>query len=214
MPSFRIILTDDHEIMRAGLKGLIDKESGLSVVGEAGDGQQLMTLLNKTKCDCIVLDLSMPNMDGMQAIKEIRKKFPKVKILILTMQKDSEHFRHAMNFGASGYVLKDDAYHQLVVAIKTVLRDKQYISPAMANLTADRYLRSMDDVESPSLEILTRREQQVLKFIAKGMANKNIAAKLNISVRTVETHRTNLTNKLGIKSTAGLVKFAISKGWS
>lgn len=212
MANFRIVLTDDHEILRAGLKNLIGKEPGLSVVGEAGDGEQLMALLGKTKCDCIILDLSMPRMDGMQAIKEIRKKFPKVRILVLTMQKDSEHFRHAMTLGASGYVLKDDAYQQLVLAVKTVLRGKQYISPAIAELTTDRYLRSMDDIESPSLEILTKREQQVLKLVVKGMPSKNIAAKLDISVRTVETHRANLTNKLGIKSTAGLVKFAMSKG--
>jgi len=151
-------------------------------------------------------------MDGLAAIKAIRKKYPKIKILILTMLKDHEHFKHAMANGASGYLLKDDAFDRLSMAIKLIMKGKQYVSPSVSAMETDRFLRSLDEADTPSSDILTKRESQVLKCVAGGLANKNIASKLKISIRTVEAHRTNLTNKLGIKTTAGLVKFAISKG--
>ena len=131
---------------------------------------------------------------------------------MLTMLKDHEHFRHAMNSGASGYILKDDAYDQFVLAVKTLAKGKKYVSPSVSQMETDRYLRAMDDTDAPSLNILTKREQEILRLVAAGLANKNIANELNISVRTVETHRNNLTNKLGIKATAGLVKYAMTKG--
>ena len=200
---YKIFLADDHAIFRAGLKGLIEKDSQLKVVGEAPNGEELLLKLKSTKCDAIVLDLSMPAMDGLAAMKLIREKFPKVKILILTMQKDPEHFEHAIT---------DDAYDQLILAIKLVLKGKRYISPSVATLTTDRFIRSVDDTEAPSLELLTKREKEILKFVSNSFSNKNIASRLKISVRTVETHRANLSNKLGIKSTAGLVKYAMAKG--
>jgi len=150
----------------------------------------------------------------MQAIQDVRVKFPKVKILVLTMQKDQEHFKHAMAHGASGYVLKEDAYDQLLMAVKMILRGKRFVSPTISKLLTDYYVRSLDEAESSSLDILTKREQQILQFIGNGMANKNIASRLKLSVRTVETHRANLGRKLGIKNTAGLVKYAVTKGLS
>jgi len=212
MSKFKIILADDHEIFREGLRSLVDKDQALEIVGEAQDGEELLTQLKKIKCDVVVTDLSMPNMDGIAAIKIIRKKYPKVKILVLTMLKDHEHFKYAMANGASGYLLKDDAFDQLSMAIKLIMKGKQYVSSSVSALETDRFLRSLDEAETPSSGILTKRERQVLELVAGGLANKNIASKLKISIRTVEAHRTNLTNKLGIKTTAGLVKFAISKG--
>ena len=212
MPVSRIILADDHKIFRAGLKSLIDQEKGFKVVGEAKDGEALLEELRSVACDLVVLDLSMPQMDGMAAIKVIRREFPKVKILVLTMQKDHEHFRHAIASGALGYVLKEDAYEELILAIKLVLRGKNFVSEGVSRLVTQRYIRSLDDTGSPSLEILTPRERQVLRLIADGLSNKDVAGRLKISIRTVETHRANLTNKLGIKSAARLTKFAISKG--
>lgn len=209
----RIILTDDHELLRAGLKGLLEKEPDFKVVAQAKDGEDLLDKLARVKVDCVVMDLSMPNMDGLATLKEIRKKFSKTKVLILTMQKDAEHFKHAMSSGANGYLLKDSAFDQLVMAIKIIMKGKQYISPVISNLIAEQYVRSMDqDNDIPSLEILTAREKEILRRIAEGRANKNIAASLKISIRTVETHRSNLIQKLGIKTPAGLVKYAISKG--
>jgi len=212
MSKVEIVLADDHKIFREGLKSLVDKDQGLEIVGEAQDGEDLLFQLKNVKCDVVVTDLSMPNMDGMAAIKTIRKKYPKIKILILTMLKDHAHFKYAMINGASGYLLKDDAFDQLSLAIKLIMKGKQYVSPSVSALETDRFLRSLEEAETPSSDILTKRERQVIKLVASGLANKNIATKLKISIRTVEAHRTNLTNKLGIKSTAGIVKFAISKG--
>ena len=212
MAEYKIILADDHEILRAGLKSLITQESFLKVVGEAGDGEELLNQLKDKKCDLIVMDLSMPHMDGLAAIKDIRQKFPKIRILVLTMQKDHEHFKYAMGYGASGYLLKDDAYEQLVLAIKMILKGKKFISPSVAALETERFVRSLEETDVPSLEILSKRETEILKLVAGGLANKTIALKLKISIRTVETHRANLTNKLGIKNTANLVKYAFSKG--
>ena len=212
MPSYKIFIADDHEIFRQGLVSLIEKDQNLHITGQAKDGEDLLFQLKNVKCDVVVTDLSMPNMDGIAAIKTIRKKYPKIKILVLTMLKDHEHFKYAMANGASGYLLKDDAFDQLSMAIKLIMKGKQYVSSSVSALETDRFLRSLDEAEAPSSGILTKRERQVLELVAGGLANKNIASKLKISIRTVEAHRTNLTNKLGIKTTAGLVKFAISKG--
>ncbi len=209
---FKIILADDHQILRAGLKDLIEKDKAFKVVSQAKDGDELLSLMDSVRCDLVIMDLSMPNRDGMQTIQEVRERFPKVKVLVLTMQKDQEHFKRAMAYGASGYVLKEDAYDQLMMAVKMILSGKKFVSPTISNLLTDYYVRSLDEAESSSLDILTQREQQILKFIAGGAANKNIASRLKLSVRTVETHRANLSHKLGIKNTAGLVKYAISKG--
>ena len=208
----RIILADDHEMLRAGLKGLLDREADFKVVAQAKDGEQLLDRLATTKADCVVMDLSMPNMDGLATLKEIKKRFSKVKCLVLTMQKDQEHFKSAMANGASGYVLKDNAFDLLVMAIKMVMKGKTYISPAISDLIAEQYVRSIKDGDIPSLEILTSREREILKLVAQGHANKNIASKLKISIRTAETHRSRLIHKLGLKTTAALVKYAIAKG--
>ena len=209
----RITLADDHEMLRAGLKGLLEKEPNFKVVAQAKDGEDLLEKLVSIKTDCVVIDLSMPNKDGLTTLKEIRKKFPKIKALVLTMQKDAEHFKHAMTAGACGYILKDSAFDQLVMAIKIIMKGKKFISPTISNLIAEQYVRSMEqDNDIPSLEILTAREKEILCRIAEGKANKNIALLLKISIRTVETHRSNLIQKLGLKTPAALVKYAISKG--
>lgn len=212
MDACRILVADDHELFRAGLKSLIDQKSGLKIVGQAKDGEEVLAKLKSIKCDLLILDLAMPKIDGMQALKEISEKYPKVKVLVLTMQKDQEHFKHAMGLGASGYLLKDDAYEQLLVAIDCIMKNKQFVSPSITALLTDIYLRSSEEAERSSLDILTKRELQILKMIGAGMSNKNIATQLSLSVRTVEAHRAHLTHKLGLKNTAGLVKFAISKG--
>lgn len=208
----RIILADDHEMFRSGLKGLLQKEDQIKVVAEAQDGEVLLEKLAVARAECVILDLSMPNMDGLTTLKEIRKTFPDLKTIILTMQKDVEHFKHAMSAGANGYVLKDSAYEQLVMAIKVVMKGKNYISPSISNMITEQFVRSMGETDVPSLEILTQREKEILSLIAQGKANKNIASELNISIRTVETHRSRLIHKLNIKTPAGLVKYAISKG--
>ncbi len=212
MTPYRIILADDHPILRVGLKKLIDDDPKLKVVAQAKDGEELLLKLAAAKCNLVVLDLSMPRLSGMLAIQEIRRRFPKIKILILTMQKDMEHFKNAMKNGANGYLLKDDAYEQLVLAIKLVAKNQKFISSSISNLMTEQYIRSLDEAQDSVIEILTRREQEILRLIASGHPNKNIASRLKISIRTVETHRGNLTKKLGLKNTAGLVKYAFAKG--
>jgi len=212
MAGVRIILADDHEILRAGLKSLLDREPDFKVVAQARDGEELLDKLTSVKADCVVMDLSMPNLDGLATLKEIQKKFPKIKCLVLTMQKDQEHFKRAMANGASGYVLKDNAFDLLVMAIKMVMKGKTFISPAIAELITEQYVRFAQEGDIPSLEILTKREKEILTLVAQGHANKNIAANLKISIRTVETHRNHLIHKLGFKTTAALVKYALDKG--
>lgn len=212
MAKSKIIIADDHAVVREGLKGLIQQNHSLTVVAEAKDGQELLDLLSSQKCDLVVVDISMPHMDGLTALKAIHRKYPKIKVLILSMMKDYQHFQEVMAQGASGYIVKDDASDQLVVAIKAILRGNKFVSPSVSKVLVDRQLRSIDDGEIPSLEILTVREKQILIMIAKGMANKNIAAKLKISIRTVEHHRANLTDKLGFKTPGALVKYAMDKG--
>lgn len=212
MAKSKIILADDHSLVRGGLKELIHKDPDLTVVAEAEDGQKLLDLLPSTKCDLVVADISMPNMDGLTAIKAIHQKYPKIKILILSMLKDYLHFQTVMANGASGYMVKDDASEELVTAIKIILKGKKYVSPSVTTMLVEREVRSAEEGDAPSLEILTDREKEILMLITNGMANKNIASKLNLSIRTVEHHRSNLTDKLGIKNTASLVKYALSKG--
>lgn len=212
MPDYKIILADDHKILRDGLKSLIEKEPSLKVVGQAQNGKELLNLLKTHRCDLVVLDLSMPEMDGMATLTEIRRKYSKIRILILTMQKDQEHFKHAMKGGASGYILKEDAYDQLLLAVKTILKGKSFVSPVLKHLIMDQYVRSLDEGQESSPHILTKRELEILKLVAQGLPNKTISLKLKLSIRTVETHRSNLSHKLGINNTAHLVKYAISKG--
>ena len=211
MSKSRIIIADDHTFVRVGLTQLINKDPALTVVAEAKNGQELLDILKKKKCDLIVTDISMPEMDGVVAIKEIHGRYPQLKILVLSMLKDYPHFKEVMAQGALGYMVKDDAPDQLVTAIKTILRGKTYVSPLVTTMLAERELRSLDEAV-PSLEILTKREQQVLAMLAQSIPNKNIAAKLQISIRTVEHHRANLTMKLGFRDPASLVKYAIAKG--
>ncbi len=161
------------------------------------------------------MDLSMPRMDGMEALEKIQKAHPAIQVLVLTMQKDTEHFQTAMEKGACGYVLKDDAFDQLILAIETVMKGEQFFSPSIMKLRSEELNADKEQRKgkSPEITVLSHREQQILKLIAGGLANKNIANQLNISIRTVEAHRSNLTKKLGIKSTASLVRYAVEKAF-
>ena len=212
MDIIKIIIADDHNVVREGLKVLIKKDPQLRVVGEAGNGEELLVILKSVPCDLIIVDIAMPEMDGLSALKEIKRLYPRLKVLMLSMLKDYEHFKNARIHGASGYLAKDDAGDELITAIKSVLKGKNYVSSSVTTLLAERQIRSLENGEYPSLEILTKRERQVLRLIAKGLANKNIAAKLKISVHTVENHRAHLSDKLGLNNTASLVKYAIAKG--
>ncbi len=214
MKSYTIVLADDHTMFRRGLKRIIEENPDLEVIGEAGDGFELLRLLQKKTPQLVILDISMPNLRGIEATKELKGQYPGIKVLILTMHKDKEYLYHALSAGAEGYLLKEDADPELVNAIHTIRRGKTYLSPLITVQLQDLLVReSRGSGPAPYLEPLTTREKEILKLIAEGRSSKEIAELLFISSRTVQHHRANLMRKLHLKKTADLVKYAISKGY-
>jgi DNA-binding NarL/FixJ family response regulator len=214
MASYNIFLADDHAILRQGVKRFIEESEDMVVTGEAGDGMELLGLLKKSIPDLIILDISMPNLRGIEAISEIKAANPEVKILILTMHKRKEYLYHALSAGAEGYMLKEDTDHELFFAIETIRRGGVYISPQLSREVTDVFLSIRRGGIKPFEDILTLRERQVLKLIAEGKSNKEIGDLLFISVRTVHHHRASVMNKLGLKKVADLVKYAIRHGYT
>jgi DNA-binding NarL/FixJ family response regulator len=215
MEPVRIVLADDHILVRQGLRRILEEMADLEVIGEAGDGLELLKLLQEIAPQMILLDISMPNLRGIEAIHEIKAVHPEVKILILTMHKDREYLYQAVSAGANGYLLKEDAYAELSAAIETIRRGKIYISPLLSEDMADDWAQTYRGKNKLPYEPdnLTIREREVLKMIAEGKSSKEIAELLFISVRTVERHRANLMDKLSLRKTADLVKYAIQKGY-
>jgi DNA-binding NarL/FixJ family response regulator len=215
MPCCRVVLADDHVLVRECLKGLIDAVPNLEVVGEADDGLQLLALLRRLTVDIVVLDISMPNLRGIEAIHEIKSIQPLARILVLTMHKELALLAAAMSGGAKAYVLKEDAVEQLLAAIEKVRRGGMYVSSKLSDaLTADwagwlSGVRSLERDHQP----LTLRESEILKLVAEGKSSNEIATALHISRRTAEHHRASIMRKLGLKGTADLVKYAISSGY-
>ena len=211
----RIIIADDHRLFRQGLKSLLGARPDLEVVGEAADGLQLLDLLNQSPPDIILLDISMPNLRGIEAVHEIKRSYPRVKILILTMHKDKQYLEQAISAGARGYLLKEDTDTELFTAIEKIRRGRIYVSPNLLEELTEDWVLTLHDESNASLKIeqLTVREKEVLKLIAEGKGNKEIADLLFISTRTVERHRANIMEKLGAKKTADLVRHAIQRGY-
>jgi DNA-binding NarL/FixJ family response regulator len=215
MSTYRIILADDHAMFRHGIRRIIEEHHDLEILGEASDGLELLQLLKKAAPDMVVLDISMPNLRGIEATREIKVMHPKVKVLILTMHKDKEHLFHAISAGAEGYLLKEDAHPELFNAIRTIRSGEIYISRLLANHVPKS--NGKGDNRQPLTvvcEPLTNREREVLKLIAEGKSNKEIAELLFISIRTVQHHRANMMKKLSFKKTADLIKYAIRKEYT
>jgi len=213
--TYHIILADDHILFRRGLKGIIQSEPGLEVIGEAGDGIELLKLLRTMIPHLVILDISMPNLRGIEAVREIRKEYPDLKVLILTMHKDRSYLHQAISAGADGYLLKEDADPDLFSAIERIRQGKMYVSPHLTEGMIEDWaqIRRGDVNSSIQPEVLTPREKEVIKLIADGKSSKEIGDLLFISVRTVERHRANIMDKLKIRKTADLVKYAIQKGY-
>ena len=215
MNSYRIVLADDHVLFRQGIKNILEESKGLEIVAEAGDGLKLLEVIKEAVPDMVILDISMPNLRGIEATREIKIIAPEIKVLILTMHNDKEYAYHAISAGAEGYLLKEDADTELFAAIEKIRFGGYYISPLlsgemMQELTQMKY--KGQNLSPP--ESLSTREREVLKLIAEGLTNKEIANLLYISIRTVEHHRANIMKKLNIKQTANLVKYAIRKGYT
>jgi DNA-binding NarL/FixJ family response regulator len=212
---YRIVLADDHVIFRQGIKRILEPLEDLEVVGEAGDGLLLIGLLKDARADMVILDISMPNLRGLEAALEVKAIYPDIKVLFLTMHREKEYLHRAMSAGADGYMLKEDADTELFSAINTIRQGGTYISPLLSLQLTDLLVQKY---RSPGLDPdhdpLTTREKEIVKLIAEGKSGAEIAGMLYISVRTVQHHRANIMRKLGIKKTADLIKYAISKGYT
>lgn len=208
----RIVIADDHVMFRQGMKALIDEKDDLEVVGEASDGFELLKLLNMLKPDMVILDISMPGIRGIEITREIKKKHPRLIVLILTMHKNKDYLYHALSAGARGYVLKEDSDVELFTAIETIGKGGVYVTRLMSSEVAEDLSYVVKGKKTLHSDLLTTRETQVLKLLAEGKSNREIADLLHISPRTVENHRDKVKYKLKIHSTAELVKYAIQKG--
>ena len=214
---FSILLADDHVMFRRGILRIIQGINDVEVVGEANDGFELIALLKTTSPQLVILDISMPNLRGLEATREIKIINPEVKILILTMHKDQEYLYHAFAAGAEGYLLKEDADSELISAIDTLRKGGTYISPLLAPQLADLSMEKSrpagEQTASPG-QLLSTREREIIKLIAEGKSSKEVAELLFISSRTAQHHRENIMRKLNVKKTADLVKYAIQKGYT
>jgi DNA-binding NarL/FixJ family response regulator len=210
--SIKILLADDHKITRQGLRSLLEKESDMEVVAEAEEGRTAVCLVRELSPDVVVMDVSMPDLNGMEATRQIVAELPNVKVIALSMHSDNLFVSEMLKSGASGYLLKDCAFEELARAIHVVVEGKTYLSPAISGVVVDDYLHHLARTESTSSEVLTDREREVLQLIAEGNSTKQIALKLHISVKTVETHRRQIMSKLNIHTIAELTKYAIRQG--
>jgi len=207
----RVLIADDHAIVRAGLRVLIHTETTMELVGEATGGYETLDLVAKTQPDVLVLDISMPDLDGISITRRIKPQFPSLHILILTIHEDQALLKEALRAGAGGYILKHAAETELISAIRTILRGDLYVDPSMLRLLLKDEVPAV--IAAPkSAETLTPREIEVLKLIVQGYTNKQIGEELNISVRTAESHRANLCGKLGLQSRVELVRYAREHG--
>ena len=212
-PPKRIVIAEDHTIIREGLKALLTMNKDFLVVGEAKDGREAVRCIGKTEPDILLIDLSMPKMSGIDAIREIKRRFPAVKILVLTVHEAEEYIQETLQSGADGYVLKDSSYDELERAIKIVLKGKPFLSPNVSEKVIEGYLEGQKSAKLTSrLDSLSQREREVLKLIAEGFKSREIADYLCISLRTAETHRRNLMKKLKIKNIAALTVYAMERG--
>jgi len=205
-------LADDHKITRQGLRSLLEKEPDMEVVAEAEEGRTAVRLVRELLPDVVVMDVSMPDLNGMEATHQIVAEHPNVKVIALSIHSDNLFVSEMLKSGASGYLLKDCAFEELARAIHVVVDGKTYLSPAVSGVVVDDYLHRLARTESPSSEVLTDREREVLQLIAEGKSTKQVALKLHISVKTVETHRRQIMSKLDIHTIAELTKYAIRKG--
>ena len=208
MDAYTIVLADDHAMFREGIKKIIERIEDTLISGEVNDGLELLELLKRSNPNLVILDISMPNLRGLEAIREIKRTYPQIKVLVLTMHKKKEFIRQALRDGADGFLLKEDAGGELIRAVQTVRNGGMYLSPLLSSLLMSLAL------EEERTEILTMRERAVLKLLAEGKRTKEIAEALYISPYTVRRHRSNIMEKLNTNSLADLVKYAISQNYT
>jgi len=210
--SIRVLLSDDHRIVREGLRTLLEKEPGIDVVAEAEDGRSTVELARKLRPQVVVMDITMPDLNGIEATRQITKEVPDVKVLALSIHSDRRFVMEMLRAGATGYLIKDCASEELVSAIRSVLRNQTYLGPSIADIVRRDYLRQVPKADTSVFSILTAREREVLQLMAEGKTTKHIASCLDVSVKTIETHRQHIMAKLNLHSLAKLTKYAIREG--
>ena len=214
MNKLRIFIADDHIVVREGLKSLINAQPDMEVTGEADDGEAAWQAASDCLLDVMVMDVSMPKMNGAQATERLKRACPNVKVLVLTAYEDKSYLRLLLQAGASGYLLKRAAAEELIRAIRTVAAGGVYLDPALAGKVVDSFIRQPPSPDAPPRNnVLSKRETEVLRRIAEGYSNKEIAARLKISVKTVETYKARLMEKLDLRSRAEIVRYALQQGW-
>jgi len=215
MKNIKILIVDDHEVVRDGLKNILLSLNNVAIAGEAANGEDAISMYDSLKPDLVIMDISMPGMNGIEATRIIKENDPNAKILILTMHDNQEYLNQIIRSGAKGFVLKNTDKEELLDAVKTVSSGENFFSKDISKLIIENYIRSAKETDKNDgyNEVpLTKREIEILKLIAEGNSNQEIANKLYISYNTVDTHRKNIMHKLSIKNTAGLVRYAIEKG--
>jgi DNA-binding NarL/FixJ family response regulator len=207
----RVLLADDHTLVRAGIRSLLESVPTVEVVAESGDGREALELIGKHRPDVALLDIAMPGLSGIEVAKRAAQECPKTKVIMLSMHADATHVRQALRAGAAGYLLKGAAVAELPLALQSVARGETYLTPKISQHVVDGFLRDSDHDAGP-LEGLTTRQREILQLIAEGRTTKEIADILDVSVKTVETHRLRLMDRLDIRDVPGLVRFAIRAG--
>jgi two-component system, NarL family, response regulator NreC len=209
---FRVLIADDHGIVRQGLRALLEKSPEISVVGEASDGREAVRLAAELRPNIVVMDIGMPLLNGVDATSQILGRDPDIKVIILSMHSDESYILRALSAGAKGYLLKDSAEGDILPAVETVAKGRPYFSPVIASTLLDEYLQTMKKNKiRDSFDLLTDREKEVLQLLAEGKSNKEVAALLNLSPYTIDSHRTSLMQKLNLHNTAEIVLYAVRK---
>jgi DNA-binding NarL/FixJ family response regulator len=215
MSTAKVLLVEDHIVVRQGIKALLSDDPDLEIVGEADNGREALNMVSDLQPNIVLMDISMPGLNGIEATRQLRQIYPEIKVVILSMHANEEYVFQVLQAGASGYVLKQSDSSEVLTAIRAALSGGSFLSPPISRTVIEDYVhRAEVRGQGEDLDILTSREREVLQLLAEGLPNREIAKQLNISVKTVETHRSNMMNKLDVKNKTELIKYAFRKGWA